>query len=66
VVTQFQLAVDMLLANTAPSGFGHSYYGADYTPPWVAVTDPPQWTEADTARLIAICNRGVQMGCEND
>ncbi|MCX7560569.1 alpha/beta-hydrolase family protein [Sulfitobacter sp. F26204] len=65
VVTQFQLAVDMALANTAPDGHGHSYFGADYVGPWVALTDPDDWTETDTARLIAYCRSGVKQGCDH-
>lgn len=66
VVTQFQLAVDMALANTAPDGHGHAYYGPDYVGPWVAVTAPENWTSADTARLIAHCDAGFHMGCVHD
>lgn len=65
VVTQFQLAVDMALASTAPDGHGHAYYGADYVRPWVAVTDPENWTDADSTRLIAQCNDGFKEGCRN-
>lgn len=65
VVTQFQLAVDMALANSAPDGHGHAYYGPDYIGPWVAVTAPPDWTEEDTVRLIAHCDSGFHMGCDN-
>ncbi len=65
VVTQFQLAVDMALANTAPDGYGHAYYGPDYVRPWVAVTDPENWSEADSARLAAHCNEGFKKGCRN-
>lgn len=65
VVTQLQLAVDMALANTAPDGYGHAYYAADYIGPWVAVTNPSNWTEADTARLIAHCRAGFQQGCDH-
>ena len=66
VVTQFQLAVDMALANTAPDGHGHAYYGPDYIGPWVAVTNPKDWTTDDTARLIAHCDGGFHMGCEHN
>ncbi len=65
VVTQFQLAVDMALANTAPNGHGHAYYGPDYVRPWVAVTDPDDWTEADSARLAAHCDGNFKEGCRN-
>jgi uncharacterized membrane protein len=63
IVTQFQLAVDMALANSAPPGHGHAYYGPDYVRPWVAVTAPENWTETDTKRLIALCDQGFQKGC---
>ncbi|HEY9038961.1 MAG TPA: alpha/beta-hydrolase family protein [Roseovarius sp.] len=66
VVTQLQLAVDMALANTAPEGHGHAYYGPDYIGPWVAVTDPENWTEMDTARLIVQCGAGFGLGCARD
>lgn len=66
VVTQFQLAIDMALANTAPVGHGHAYYGPDYVGPWVAVTDPRNWTAADTGRLRAQCDGGFDVGCGHD
>ncbi|PVH29140.1 alpha/beta hydrolase [Pararhodobacter oceanensis] len=66
VVTQFQLAVDLALANTAPAGHGHAYYAPDYIGPWVAVTDPRDWTPEDTARLIAHCSAGFRMGCDHN
>lgn len=65
IVTQLQLAVDMMLANTAPAGHGHSYYGADYIRPWVAVTNPREWSETDTLRLIEYCRSGVTKGCDH-
>lgn len=64
VVTQFQLAVDLALANTAPDGHGHAYYGPDYIGPWVAVTAPRNWSADDTSRLIAHCDGGFHMGCD--
>ncbi len=66
IVTQFQLAVDLALANTAPAGHGHAYYGPDYVGPWVAVTAPTNWTSEDTKRLIAHCDRGFHMGCDRE
>ena len=65
VVTQFQLALDMILATSAPPGFGHSYYAQDYVGPWVEVTAPENWTAADTERLKAHCDNGFQVGCSN-
>jgi uncharacterized membrane protein len=65
VVTQFQLGLDMALSTTTPAGFGHSYYAQDYIAPWVQVTAPEGWTEADTVRLMAHCDNGFQVGCTN-
>lgn len=65
VVTQFQLALDMAIALSAPSGHGHSYYAHDYIGPWLAVTAPDGWTEDDTARLMARCDKDAQHGCRN-
>ncbi|SEQ84091.1 Uncharacterized membrane protein [Loktanella sp. DSM 29012] len=66
VVTQFQLAIDLALANTAPDGHGHAYYGPDYIGPWIAVTDPDDWTDDDTARLIEHCDGGFHQGCDHE
>ncbi len=65
VVTQFQLALDMALSTTTPAGFGHSYYAQDYIAPWVQVTEPEGWTPEDTVRLMAHCDNGFQVGCDN-
>lgn len=66
LVTQFQLALDMAIALSAPSGHGHSYYAHDYIGAWQAVTAPDGWTDADTARLMARCNKEKQQGCNNE
>ena len=66
IVTQFQLALDMALSTSAPAGYGHSYYAQDYIGPWVEVTAPEGWTDADTERLKAHCDNGFQVGCSND
>jgi uncharacterized membrane protein len=65
VVTSLQLALDMAIATEAPPGFGHSYYARDYIRPWVQVTAPENWTEADTVRLMAHCDNGFANGCNN-
>jgi len=65
VVTQFQLALDMALSFGSPPGHGHACYGPDYIGPWVQVTDPQDWTGADTQRLISHCDNGFQAGCSN-
>jgi uncharacterized membrane protein len=63
VVTQLQLALDMALALAVPSGFGHNYAARDYIDPWVAVTDPAGWDEAESARLKSWCGDEWGLGC---
>lgn len=65
IMTQFQLALDMALAFGSPPGHGHAYYARDYISPWVEVTAPAGWRAADTERLKAHCDNGVQVGCSN-
>ena len=65
IVTQFQLALDMVLSFGSPPGHGHAYFAQDYIGPWVAVTEPAGWTSADTERLKAHCDNGVEVGCSN-
>ncbi|RDW13596.1 alpha/beta hydrolase [Paracoccus thiocyanatus] len=65
VVTQLQLAVDMLVSTSAPPGFGHSYHARDYIDGWAAVTAPESWTAADSDRLKAICGQEGRPGCAN-
>ena len=65
VVTQFQLALDMALSFGAPAGHGHAYIAQDYIVPWVEVSAPENWTQADTARLKAHCDNGFPNGCTN-
>ncbi|MBE3640280.1 alpha/beta-hydrolase family protein [Mangrovicoccus sp. HB182678] len=63
LVTQVQLAMDMVIALSVPGGHGHSYYLADYVRPWAAITQPPDWGEAESRRLIGFCAAEVQQGC---
>ena len=35
-----------------------------YASPWVAITAPENWTDQDTARLVAHCNSGFQHVCD--
>lgn len=53
VVTMMQLALDLAMALNVPEGYGHYYIANDYIDAWVAVTDPPNWSEEDTKRLQA-------------
>lgn len=65
IVTQLQLAVDMLVATSTPAGFGHIYDAEEYIDGWVSVTAPEGWGPQDTARLKAKCGKGGLVGCEN-
>ncbi|WP_240901376.1 alpha/beta-hydrolase family protein [Thioalkalivibrio sp. XN279] len=50
IVTMLQLAADMVVG-TAPQGFGHEYSPRDYISAWLALTEPPGWTQAEIERL---------------
>ncbi len=54
LVTFLQVAFDVPMATSTPSGYGHTYDALDYIEGWIAVTDPEGWTGADTRRLNAI------------
>jgi uncharacterized membrane protein len=51
VVTFLQLALDMLMATTAPIGYGHVYAPAHYIEAWIEVTDVRGWPKEEIARL---------------
>lgn len=51
LVTFVQLAADMGIALSPPIGFGHDFHPHHYIDAWLAVTDPPGWTAAQTAAL---------------
>jgi uncharacterized membrane protein len=51
IVTFLQLATDMLMATTAPIGYGHVYAPAHYIDAWIEVTDVHSWSQEDIARL---------------
>lgn len=53
LVTFLQIAFDLPMATSIPHGYGHNYAASSYIDAWIAVTDPPQWTPADTERLKA-------------
>ncbi|WP_299588245.1 alpha/beta-hydrolase family protein [uncultured Microbulbifer sp.] len=52
VVTMLQLLADFYVGDT-PQDFGHRYTPAGYTLAWVALTEPPDWSEAELQRLQA-------------
>lgn len=51
VVSFLQLAVDKLMAISAPIGFGHVYAPAHYIDAWIEVTDVRGWSPEETTRL---------------
>ncbi|WP_226646247.1 alpha/beta hydrolase [Microbulbifer variabilis] len=55
VVTMLQLLADFKIGVT-PRGFGHRYSPEGYTLAWIALTEPPDWSEADLKRLRAKLN----------
>lgn len=54
LVTFLQVAFDIPMATSPPSGFGHSYHARDYIVGWVEVMQPEGWTQADGERLQAL------------
>ncbi|WP_444909711.1 alpha/beta hydrolase [Microbulbifer sp. TRSA005] len=52
VVTMLQLLADFNVGVT-PRDFGHRYSAAGYTLAWIALTEPPGWSEAELQRLRA-------------
>lgn len=66
IVTQLQLTVDMLVSNTPPPGYGHSYHARDYIDGWSAITAPANWNDTTAARLKAHCGLDEDtLGCRN-
>jgi len=51
IVSMMQLALDMLIANDAPLGYGHLYAPAHYIDAWIQVTGIQDWSAEDIARL---------------
>jgi uncharacterized membrane protein len=48
-----QLVADMV-AGVTPKGFGHEFAPAHYIDAWLALTEPPGWSDAEVARLKTI------------
>jgi uncharacterized membrane protein len=51
VVTMLQLALDMLMANGTPMGYGHVFAPAHYVDAWLTLTDVTRWSPDQIARL---------------
>ena len=50
-MTLLQLALDMLVATTAPIGHGHVYAPAHYIDAWMEVTDVRDWSPKEIMLL---------------
>ncbi len=51
LVTFLQVAFDMIVATDIPSGYGHNFAPNHYTDAWIEVTEPRNWSAADTKKL---------------
>ena len=51
LVSMLQLALDMLLADRTPMGYGHVFAPAHYVAGWQAVLGKGDWSDGDTRRL---------------
>lgn len=51
IVTFLQVAFDLPVATSVPLGYGHNYSPQSYIDAWIAVTDPPNWTDEKTEAL---------------
>ncbi|WP_231744005.1 alpha/beta hydrolase [Stieleria neptunia] len=54
LITFLQVAFDLPVATAVPLGYGHNYSPSSYIDAWVAVTQPPDWTEDQTDALKAM------------
>lgn len=53
LVTFLQIGFDVFMATSAPLGHAHNYAPEEYIDAWRAVSDPADWSDADTAALKA-------------
>jgi len=61
LVSLLQLALDMAVAGGTPIGYGHVFAPEHYVDAWVAVTDPPGWSEHDLVQLRSyLATRGKE------
>jgi uncharacterized membrane protein len=51
IVTFLQIGCDLPMATSVPAGYGHNIAAANYIDAWIAVTQPPDWSEDDIERL---------------
>lgn len=53
LVAFLQIGFDLPMATSVPIGYGHNYAPDDYIDAWVAVADPRDWSQHETAQLKA-------------
>jgi uncharacterized membrane protein len=51
LVTFFQVGFDIPAATSVPLGYGHNFAPPNYIDAWVGVTQPKNWSAANTERL---------------
>ena len=51
IVTALQVGADLPVATNVPLGYGHNYAPSTYIDGWIAVTEPEEWSERETATL---------------
>ena len=51
LVTALQLLGDLAIADGSPAGYGHVFAAEHYIDAWIAVTDPPGWSDQEIHRL---------------
>lgn len=57
VLTMWQVLADMPSAGEVPDGYGHMYSFEANLRAWVAVTDPPSWTDERGRRILDALER---------
>ena len=53
IVTFLQVAFDLPMASSVPTGFGHNFAAENYIDSWIAVTEPLDWSPKQTLALKA-------------
>lgn len=53
LVSMWQVALDLPAAGSVPIGHAHMYSPKSNTEAWAAMTQPPDWSPAETDRLVA-------------
>ena len=51
LVTFLQVGFDIPMATSVPLGYGHNFAPASYIDAWIEVTQPQNWSAADTVKL---------------